>query len=73
MQHPNTVIMAAAGFVVLGAAGCGTSEPTTAVSKIAAPDSPEFLKAREDANRTLQRQEQDESRLRKRRKLPQDE
>ena len=72
MRHSFSPLLAA-GLVVLAAAGCGSSEPTTAVSKVAAPDSPEFLKAQEEANRTLQRQEQDESKLRKRRKLPQDE
>ena len=73
MHHSRAIFWTAAAFVALTNTGCGTSEPTMAVSKVAAPDSPEFHKAREDANRTLQRQEQDEARLRKRRKLPQDE
>ncbi|MBI1324533.1 hypothetical protein GC170_15300 [bacterium] len=73
MHHKRVFFWTTAALVALSSPGCGTSEQTMAVSKLASPDSPEFHKAQEDANRTLQRQEQDEARLRKRRKLPQDE
>ena len=72
MQRIRASLWTSAVLVVLTTTGCGDSEPTAAVSKVAGPDSPEFLKAQEDANRTLLRQHQDEARLRKRRKLPQD-
>lgn len=72
MHQNRAFFWMTAALIVLTKTGCGTSEPTMAASKLAAPDSPEFQKAHEDANRTLRRQEQDEARLRKRRKLPQD-
>jgi|GEM_PF-5832123 len=53
--------------------GCGRSQPTVAVSKIATPDSPEFLKAQEEANRYHQQKQQEEAKQRARRRLPQGE
>ncbi len=60
-------------LIIRTSIGCGQSKPTAAVSKIAAPDSPEFLKAREDADRYHERKQMEEANQRARRRLPQGE
>lgn len=53
--------------------GCGKSEPTSSVSKVAAPESPEFLKAQEEAKKYHEQKQAEETKQRSRRRLPQGE
>lgn len=67
----RTLVVLGAVLMVRLSIGCGSAAPTVAVSKVAAPDSPEFLAAQEDANRFAEQRKQEEAKQRSRRRLPQ--
>lgn len=73
MHRKKWLFLLATLLIVRTSIGCGSSQPTVAVSKIATPDSPEFLNAQEEANRYHHQKQQEEAKQRARRRLPQGE
>lgn len=73
MNRNRWLLLMATLLMIRTSIGCGTSEPTAAVSKIAEPDSPEFLRAKREADREHELKQQQEAKHRARHRLPQGE